>query len=524
MDDEDFLTDLLYSISSVISTFTLLLVVAVIYVSCCSTGGIELGDGVPGAFDDLEQFQEEEANALEIMDDRSRQSYLMAKRWIDHNPPNSADSDISLSQFMAIQDKAVGAYEFTFDIRQQPSVFVVNRTEIRFQPRQLGQIASVQTNIPLLKEKVCYYWEVKIYDLEPDAKLAVGLTTKPYPLFRLPGLHRFSVAYDSTGAKRLNNPFRADIYGRPWQRGDVIGVGYRPSSGTIFFTHNGKRMDDTVQGVRFNVFPTVGCTGKADVYVNLGQDGFVYIPANVNSWGLAPPQGSLPPPPAYGKQDDSVLLESTTTTTTTTNASTHHTDEPQSAPVAGPSAPPYTSDDDLHTPPGSPPHQSNTPSIDGDDDEDTNQEANQSTNQEGNQNTNQGTNPETHPETHSETHSETHQPASNDDSQGANQETDRSSSILDTHENDNENADQNTSIDNNQDTLEDANTSMESVQTAGSGSSESSSEPSASIQATRNPIPPVNTSSKHSSSKKGKNKSPESVGNADNAPRSVEGS
>lgn len=514
MDDEDFLTDLLYSISSVISTFTLLLVVAVIYVSCCSTGGIELGDGVPGAFDDLEQFQEEEANALEIMDDRSRQSYLMAKRWIDHNPPNSADSDISLSQFMAIQDKAVGAYEFTFDIRQQPSVFVVNRTEIRFQPRQLGQVASVQTNIPLLKEKVCYYWEVKIYDLEPDAKLAVGLTTKPYPLFRLPGLHRFSVAYDSTGAKRLNNPFRADIYGRPWQRGDVIGVGYRPSSGTIFFTHNGKRMDDTVQGVRFNVFPTVGCTGKADVYVNLGQDGFVYIPANVNSWGLAPPQGSLPPPPAYGKQDDSVLLESTTTTTTTTNASTHHTDEPQSAPVAGPSAPPYTSDDDLHTPPGSPPHQSNTPSIDGDDDEDTNQAASLSTNQEGN--SNQGTNPETHPETH--------QPASNDASQGANQETDRSSSILDTHENDNENADQNTSIDNTQDTLEDANTSVESDQTAGSGSSESSSEPSASIQATRNPIPPVNTSSKHSSSKKGRNKSPGSASNADNAPRSVDGS
>lgn len=495
MDDEDFITDLLYSISSVISTFTLLLVVAVIYVSCCSTGGIELGDGVPGAFDDLEQFQEEEENALEIMDDRSRQSYLMAKRWIDHNPPNSADSDISLSQFMAIQDKAVGAYEFTFDIRQQPSVFVVNRTEIRFQPRQQGQVASVQTNIPLLKEKVCYYWEVKVYDLAPDAKLAVGLTTKPYPLFRLPGLHRFSVAYDSTGAKRLNNPFRADIYGRPWQRGDVIGVGYRPSSGTIFFTHNGKRMDDTVQGVRFNVFPTVGCTGKADVYVNLGQDGFVYIPANVNSWGLAPPQGSLPPPPAYGKQDDSVLLEFASTSTNTPN---NDAEVPINEPVAGPSAPPYTSDDDLHTPPGSPSHQTNAPSINENGEGGTEnglvseQDASVDTN--ANENTNDST------------EGNTTENSNVNSSEMANEETERTEQDTDRDASNGEGNETSEHI------SEDANTSVESVQTVGSSSFESSPGQNASIQATHNPIPPANTSSKHSYTKQ-KNKTATSASN-----------
>lgn len=96
-------------------------------------------------------------------------------------------------------------------------------------------------------------------------------------------------------------------------QGDVIGVGYRPRSGTVFFTRNGKKLDDVVSGVRApNFFPTVGATGPCSVHVNLGQLGFVYIEANVKKWGLAPMTGTLAPPPPYGSEQGSILLETGT--------------------------------------------------------------------------------------------------------------------------------------------------------------------------------------------------------------------
>jgi hypothetical protein len=93
-------------------------------------------------------------------------------------------------------------------------------------------------------------------------------------------------------------------------QGDVIGVGYRPRTGTIFFTRNGKRLDDVAHGVKSqNFFPTVGATGPCQVHVNFGQLGFVFIEANVKKWGLAPMTGSLAPPPPYGSEQGSILLE-----------------------------------------------------------------------------------------------------------------------------------------------------------------------------------------------------------------------
>jgi hypothetical protein len=93
-------------------------------------------------------------------------------------------------------------------------------------------------------------------------------------------------------------------------QGDVIGVGYRPRSGTIFFTRNGKKLEDVAHGLKSpNFFPSVGANGPCQVHVNFGQLGFVFIEANVKKWGLAPMTGSLAPPPPYGSEQGSILLE-----------------------------------------------------------------------------------------------------------------------------------------------------------------------------------------------------------------------
>jgi hypothetical protein len=125
------------------------------------------------------------------------------------------------------------------------------------------------------------------------------------------GYHKSSISYMSNGNRRYNQPFNPTAYGPAYVQGDVIGVGYRPRTGTLFFTRNGKKLDDVAHGLKAqNFFPTVGANGPCQVHVNFGQMGFVFIEANVKKWGLAPQTGSLAPPPPYGSEQGSILLDS----------------------------------------------------------------------------------------------------------------------------------------------------------------------------------------------------------------------
>ncbi|KAJ4302096.1 Protein ssh4 [Collariella sp. IMI 366227] len=264
--------------------------------------------GRPGEYDDEQAFAREEAEALEVMDDLQRTEYLRAKAFIAANPPESVQTDISLSQYLAIQEKGVSAWEFEPEL-EIANCFVEARTEVEF----FDSECTVMSNLPVPKQNDVYYWEAKIYDKPESSLVSIGMATKPYPLFRLPGFHKYSAAYLSNGTRRYNQPFAATPYGPHIVQGDVIGVGYRPRTGTIFFTRNGKKLEDVVHGLKSqNFFPSIGANGPCIVHVNFGQAGFVFIEANVKKWGLAPMTGSLAPPPPYGVEADTVLLETGT--------------------------------------------------------------------------------------------------------------------------------------------------------------------------------------------------------------------
>ncbi|EPE09707.1 spry domain-containing protein [Ophiostoma piceae UAMH 11346] len=246
--------------------------------------------GHPGEYDDEQAFIREETEALETMDDMSRTEYLRAKAFIAANPPDSVQTDISLSQYLAIQEKGVSAWEFEPEL-EIANCFVEGRTEIEF----FDSECTVMSNLPVPKQNEVYYWEAKIFDKPENTLLR---------------FHKFSAAYLSNGTRRFNQPFRPTPYGPQCVQGDVIGVGYRPRSGTIFFTRNGKRLEDVAHGMKAqNFFPSIGANGPAMVHVNFGQAGFVFIEANVKKWGLAPMNGSLAPPPPYGSEQGSILLE-----------------------------------------------------------------------------------------------------------------------------------------------------------------------------------------------------------------------
>ncbi|GAA5988144.1 hypothetical protein JCM11641_003610 [Rhodosporidiobolus odoratus] len=258
-------------------------------------------------------FEGVEARWLEEQDEGTRRGYERGKAWQLSSPPASEPSEITLSQLLSIQEKGVSAWSFEPDYESASPVVVIQRTELTFLDGvSKEEPCSVLSNLPVPRLNEVYYWEVKMFELPVETGVSIGLATRPYPSFRLPGHSPHSLAYHSQdGFISASHPFLSRSYGPPLTEGDVLGVGYRPRTGTIFYTRNGRSLGDSFIGFnRHNVFPCIGSTGPASLQVNLGQAGFVYIEANVKKWGLAPMMGTLAPPPAYGSEGGSLLLES----------------------------------------------------------------------------------------------------------------------------------------------------------------------------------------------------------------------
>ena len=76
----------------------------------------------------------------------------------------------------------MSAWEFEPEL-EIANCFVEGRTEIEF----FDSECSVQSNLPIPKQNEVYYWEAKIYDKPEFSIISIGVSTKPYPLFRLPG-------------------------------------------------------------------------------------------------------------------------------------------------------------------------------------------------------------------------------------------------------------------------------------------------------------------------------------------------
>ncbi|ORX85377.1 SPRY-domain-containing protein [Basidiobolus meristosporus CBS 931.73] len=236
--------------------------------------------------------------------EEERQSFERSRAFEEAHPPGSLSYELTTEQGALIREKGVAAWEF--EASSEVNVIVQDRTEVAF----YGGEHCVQTNLPLPRREAVYYFEVKMFEKPESTSVGVGVATKPFPSWRFPGRNRHSVGYHSNGRKYCNDPLKGKSYGIPFHEGDVIGCGYRPQSGTIFFTRNGVRLGNAVAGVHLNIFPTIAANGPCNLQVNFGQLGFVFIEANVKKWGLAPPIGILSPPPAYGVERDSVLLQS----------------------------------------------------------------------------------------------------------------------------------------------------------------------------------------------------------------------
>lgn len=290
----------------------------------------------PSALDDEEAVKDK----LARLSPEEQFYYKQGEEYIRRNPPlivphalSSHDHvedpviDDATRQF--INEEGAYAWEFQPDPNlPNDTILVENKTEVSF--LNYNYEASVCTNLPIPRINRVYYCEFKIFELNAqgdgghhlgeDETISFGLSTFPYPYFRLPGKHHHSVAYESSGARRFNDSFElepelASLFPQ-LEKGDVVGIGYRSNSGTVFFTRNGKKLKEDavgghIKGWKFKyVYPIVGANIPCKIHVNFGTYGFVYIEANVKKWGYAKSSGMKLPPPSYEEYGQDTLLES----------------------------------------------------------------------------------------------------------------------------------------------------------------------------------------------------------------------
>ncbi|KAJ1722849.1 Protein ssh4 [Coemansia erecta] len=239
-----------------------------------------------------------------LSDDDSRQSYELGRAFERQYPYGSVSTQLTDEQQAEIREKGVDAWEFVVDL--DVNAMLQSKTEVLF----MGGENCVQTNLPLPKTNSVYYFEVKIVEKPADVNMWIGLATKPYPAWRMVGWNKYSVGYCvNNGSVHQNNPFKGTRVGEQLFVGDIIGIGFQPRSGVVWFTRNGRRYKAIASGMLYDVFPTISADGPCSFSANFGQRGFVFIEANVKRWGFGPIEGSMQPPPIYGANQNTILLE-----------------------------------------------------------------------------------------------------------------------------------------------------------------------------------------------------------------------
>jgi hypothetical protein len=170
-----------------------------------------------------------------------------------------------------------------------------------------GHVATALSNFPVFyttTENFCYF-EVEILRLPVQSILSIGLTTEPYPCFQMPGWSPWSIGLQSNNGRvyicdgHSGRSLTFEYLEGGFNVGDIVGVGFIPPEGTVFWTirrlkaKKTYRLPDAVTGRYRAYHAAIGCLGEsgAKVRVNFGTSDFQFNAANM---GLNDPLPPLP--------------------------------------------------------------------------------------------------------------------------------------------------------------------------------------------------------------------------------------
>ncbi|KAL0140440.1 concanavalin A-like lectin/glucanase domain-containing protein [Mucor lusitanicus] len=152
---------------------------------------------------------------------------------------------------------------------QNPAYVVEQADTVRFWPAihpNCGPLEDFDaTALPSTRAKNQYenqtmaqhYFEITVQQAGPDVVMAIGLCTRPYPIFRMPGWNKFSVGYHSDdGHKFCDDATGGQPFGPSWTVGDTVGS----FSGLV----------------RHHYFPSIGADGPAQLQVISVDSHFKY--------------------------------------------------------------------------------------------------------------------------------------------------------------------------------------------------------------------------------------------------------
>ncbi|ODQ81351.1 hypothetical protein BABINDRAFT_160708 [Babjeviella inositovora NRRL Y-12698] len=288
-----------------------LIVFAVYYIFFRGQSGIVLDASfnIPGQYDAERAREESEDEFLHAASPTERADYLRARAWCAEHPPVLAPIGASYDPETIEDIRLRGIDAFHFQPDPANGYTVVDKTDVVFHDSPQAASALLNYSLPVKTrpESECVYFEVKFLEFARGTA-SVGLATAPYPAFRLPGAHNFSLAYETRGTLRVNHSFASGVRLLPEVRqSDVVGVGFFPRTGTVFFTHNGRKVMDVARELQVDMYPCVGARGAVRLQVNVGRAGFVFIEANVKKWGFAT-RATIGAPPVYLKNTGDEVL------------------------------------------------------------------------------------------------------------------------------------------------------------------------------------------------------------------------
>lgn len=140
-----------------------------------------------------------------------------------------------------------------------------------------NDVGAVRSDRPVPLNRKVYYYEVSIVDSGEKGTISIGFAAGDFKLQRQPGWEPNSYGYHGENGHKFSASQTGMEFGPRFGTGDVIGAGIHLEKQQIFFTKNGKFMKVAFEGVRGELYPTIGLHSRNEcVEVNFGQKPFVY--------------------------------------------------------------------------------------------------------------------------------------------------------------------------------------------------------------------------------------------------------